>query len=71
MQNNCELCKNILNYDDYMNVDSWDRIDCILYDSKYNKYVFWVECDDWYYSRPVLDLKYCPECGRKLIKSEE
>lgn len=64
----CKLCDRIYNnLDEYKNTYEfhWDEeIAIIKY--KDNSTNLYVPCDDYYYSRMVMEISYCPECGRKL-----
>lgn len=63
----CDFCNDIPNLKDYRKFDAWDRRSSIIYDEENNKYHYWSECDDYYYTGiEIYDVKYCPMCGRKL-----
>ena len=64
----CNFCKKIWNSkEEYQKQfqHRWDEEVSIVksYDSKIGLYV---PCNDWYYSDVVIDIYYCPICGRKL-----
>lgn len=64
----CELCKKIWNTKkEYTKQfqNEWDEDIAIVknYDDKIGLYV---SCEDWYYSGVVMNINYCPICGRKL-----
>lgn len=62
----CEWCDEdkIQDYKKYHDVLPSKRIDCIVKSDE--NYFLWLECEDWYYSGNVIELNYCPICGRKL-----
>ena len=39
---------------------------CITYNKDDNTYNIWSECDDYYYSGEILEINFCPICGRKI-----
>ena len=38
----------------------------ITYNRDDDTYNIWHECDDDYYSGEVLEINFCPKCGRKI-----
>jgi hypothetical protein len=62
----CDFCNNIPTLDDYKKISPYDRYNAIVYSHHSNKYWFWVEIDDYYYSGIKEEIYYCPMCGRKL-----
>lgn len=64
----CELCNKIWNggLKEYKeSIDHPSDYSDVIYKSNENYYLF-IPCDDWYYNC-VIDIHYCPKCGRKLI----
>ena len=61
----CDFCDNIKNIEEHCEMSSWDRHDAIVKKSN-GIYSLWIECDDYYYSGTVMDIAFCPICGRKL-----
>lgn len=39
---------------------------CITKDKDDEEYYLWNECEDEYYTGNIMEIKYCPVCGRKL-----
>lgn len=64
----CDFCNKIYNEDELNNKYWADReeVDCITHDENTNTYSFWHECIDDYYTGNIMEIKYCPICGRKL-----
>lgn len=67
--NNCDFCNKIYSskeeYDEFCGHNWWNEIDAIIMD-KNNQPGLYVPCDDSYYSRIVMDINFCPKCGRKI-----
>ena len=64
----CELCKKIWNTKkEYIKQfqNKWDEHIAIVKDDD-DKIGLYVPCEDWYYSDVVMNINYCPICGRKL-----
>lgn len=69
MTNECELCKKIWSsQEEYCKQFAHHHYDetyaLVMEDGKPYLYV---PCEDWYYSDVVMQVNYCPKCGRKLI----
>lgn len=68
MINECELCKKI-----WSSQEEYCKQFVYHYDETYalvmedEKPYLYVPCEDWYYSDIVMQVNYCPKCGRKLI----
>ena len=73
MNNSCDFCSTILTQDQ---VELWSNdldtyedtpieYNVISTDSKGN-YNLWNRCDDCYYNKAIMQISYCPKCGRKL-----
>ena len=59
----CDLCDKTYKTKEEMKEkfkSHWDEVTCIIGDGLY------VPCEDPYYSGVVLQINYCPVCGRKL-----
>ena len=37
-----------------------------VYDKINDIFCIWHECDDDYYTGNIMEIKYCPKCGRRL-----
>lgn len=64
----CKLCEKIWkSEDDYRNQFKydWDEGNAIVMEDR--KPYLYVPCDDSYYSGTVMQINYCPKCGRKLV----
>lgn len=64
----CELCKKIWNTKkEYTKQfqNKWDENIAIVKDND-DEIGLYVPCEDWYYSDVVMNINYCPICGRKL-----
>lgn len=69
--NKCDFCKEIYDYNELINMWHWDRQDLIIstvlcYDKEEKTYNIWYECQDSYYSDKIMEIQYCPICGREL-----
>ena len=65
--NECWFCNKIYDTKELYEMDSWDReVCCITYNKNDNTYNIWSECDDYYYSGEILEINFCPICGRKI-----
>lgn len=67
-ENDCEFCNVIYNADE-LKRQYWvvrEVCDCITYDETFKEYHLWHECGDDYYTGNIMEIKYCPVCGRKL-----
>ena len=67
----CEFCEKIWSsvseYKENFSY-SWEEGDAIvMYHGQPGLYV---SCDDYYYSRVVMGINYCPRCGRELIEDD-
>lgn len=65
----CDLCNNIKKIEQYKEMNSWDRGNIAIVQKRNKVFGLWVECEDWYYSRIVMEINYCPVCGRELNDS--
>lgn len=67
-QEKCDLCEKI--YDDAelrnMHWSEREYSNYITYNEEHDSYHLWHECDDSYYSGTIMEIGYCPVCGRKL-----
>ena len=67
----CEFCEKIWDsvseYKKNFSYNYEERDAIVMYSGRPGLYV---SCDDYYYSRVVMDVNYCPKCGRKLIEEE-
>lgn len=69
----CDFCSNILTQDQ---AEQWSADYEFHYATpiQYNviatdlngKYNLWNRCDDCYYNGIIMQISYCPKCGRKL-----
>lgn len=65
----CKLCEKI-----YPNKKLYQKLFDNPYDESYAIVMengapyLYVPCDDWYYSDTVMQVNYCPKCGRKLVE---
>lgn len=69
LYNKCEFCEKIKNKEEYQLLPENKRESlCIVFDSNFKDFELWMEYREYdgFYSGPVIDLKYCPRCGRKL-----
>ena len=77
MNNSCEFCSTILtrkqaeqwSHDIDTYEDTPIEYNVISRDSKSSTPTFdlWNRCDDCYYNGIIMQISYCPKCGRKLI----
>ena len=67
-ENDCDFCNTIYNAIELKRKYWADRevCDCITYDEKIGEYCLWHECIDDYYTGNIMEINYCPRCGRKL-----
>lgn len=48
--------------------DDWQSETPYIICVKYKKgYGLWSKCNDPFYTGPVMNMNYCPVCGRKLV----
>ena len=73
MNNSCEFCSKIYSITE---AEKWKNT-ILDYDSttpgvicanRNGVYELWSECDDSYYTGHVLDIQYCPICGRGFAR---
>ena len=64
----CELCKKIWNSKDEYEVQFEHPTDVTIgiVKNSDNEIGLYVPCEDWYYSDVIMNINYCPICGRKL-----
>lgn len=63
----CKLCETIWSSKEcYTNQFShhWDEEKAIVMED--GKPYLYIPCEDFYYSDTVMQINYCPKCGRKL-----
>ena len=64
----CDFCEKI-----YSNKDAYDYVKNTVYPpyvvigENNGKYTLWNSCDDPYYSGVIMDINFCPVCGRQLV----
>lgn len=68
---NCSFCEKIYDVEKLRNMSWTDRYklgvtNCITFDKENNTYGIWHECDDDYYSKTILEINFCPKCGRTI-----
>lgn len=67
MINNCSLCNKIwVSKEAYQ--DNFERHydeDCAIVMEDEELWLY-VPCGDWYYSDTVMQINFCPKCGRKI-----
>lgn len=74
--NKCYFCENIYDTKTLENMSQEDRkklcqkeleLYCVItHNTEDDTFNIWSECDDDYYSGEVLEINFCPECGRKI-----
>lgn len=67
-QKSCDFCNKMYN-EEKLNNQYWadhEKVNCITYDENNNTYSVWHECEDDYYTGNIMEIKYCPVCGRRL-----
>ncbi len=74
METKCNFCNKEYNYKEAEKwaEDSWDLeldIPHTIYVKDKENHELWNECDDPYYTGYVMDINYCPICGRDLRRS--
>lgn len=64
----CDFCNTIYNTSKLKKQYWADRevCNCITKDKDDEEYYLWNECEDEYYTGNIMEIKYCPVCGRKL-----
>ena len=64
----CELCetiwKNVSHYTNQFE-NSYDEVAAIV--MKNGMPYLYIPCEDYYYSGTVMQINYCPKCGRDLV----
>lgn len=68
-ETHCDFCDEVydelkLNTTHPMNREGF--CNCITYDKINDIFCIWHECDDDYYTGNIMEIKYCPKCGRRL-----
>lgn len=66
----CNFCETIwLSEDHYRTKFSnhWDERKAIVIED--GEPYLYIPCDDPYYSGTVMQINYCPKCGRKLVQT--
>ena len=68
-KNMCDLCKKIYSRSEAVNWKNkwWEmghRTTIIVNDEDY--FSLWTQVDDNFYTGRVMDIEYCPLCGRQL-----
>ena len=67
MVNGCELCSKIWNnvkeYKESFEFEHEER-EAIVIDGRGPG--LYIPCDDWYYSKIVMNVNFCPVCGRQV-----
>lgn len=69
--NDCKLCSKIFTFEE---AEEWMEWDCMVDDYfepilvRYTsgRIEVWQRCDDPYYTGKMMEVNYCPVCGRKL-----
>lgn len=66
--NTCEFCNKIYDTQELNETYYRDRefMNYITYNRDDDTYNIWHECDDDCYSGEVLEINFCPKCGRKI-----
>lgn len=64
----CDFCSEIYNAEELNKMHPIDRyvVDCITFDKEDNAFNLWHESEDDYYTGNIMEINYCPVCGRKL-----
>ena len=67
MVNGCEFCSKIWNnvkeYKESFEFEHEER-EAIVIDGRGPG--LYIPCDDWYYSKIVMNVNFCPVCGRQV-----
>lgn len=67
MANGCEFCSKIWNnvkeYKESFEFEHEER-EAIVMDGRGPG--LYIPCDDWYYSKIVMNVNFCPVCGRQV-----
>ena len=67
MVNSCEFCSKIWNnvkeYKESFEFEHEER-EAIVMDGRGPG--LYIPCDDWYYSKIVMNVNFCPVCGRQV-----
>ena len=70
----CEFCKNIYTTAEALEwKNNWWDWDCkqpytIIVKAK-DSFNLWSQVDDNFYTGRIMEIKYCPVCGRQLIEN--
>ena len=74
--NKCYFCEKIYDTKTLENMSQEDRkklcqkgreLYCVItHNTEDDTFNIWSECDDDCYSGEVLEINFCPECGRKI-----
>ena len=66
----CDFCSEIYDAEELNKMYPADRyvVDCITFDKEDNAFNLWHESEDDFYTGNIMEINYCPVCGRKLRK---
>lgn len=67
MVNGCEFCSkiwdNVKEYKESFEFEDEEREAIVMNGHRPGLYI---PCDDWYYSKIVMNVNFCPVCGRQV-----
>lgn len=69
----CDLCKDIMTCNEFNDLGLFadGKHSRILYFPDKKEFVWYNECDDYFYSGvDIHNMKFCPCCGRRLTYEE-
>ena len=67
MVNNCSLCSTIWSSkEEYQKQFEWHHDEGCAIVMEDEEPCLYVPCEDWFYSDTIMEINYCPKCGRKI-----
>ena len=65
----CNFCDKVYDESELNSLHPMDRdgfLNCVTYDKEDDTFCLWHECEDDYYTGNIMEINYCPRCGRRL-----
>ena len=65
----CNFCNKVYDESELNSIHPMDRdgfLNCVTYDKEDDIFCLWHECEDDYYTGNIMEINYCPRCGRRL-----
>lgn len=64
----CDFCSAIYDLNKLINIPGHKRtvVNAIVYDAEERTFGLFHECEDEYYTDNIMDIEFCPMCGKRL-----